>query len=652
MKYFELLSPGGDLESIKAAIVGGANAIYFGIERFNARNRATNIHIDDLGTIVSLIHQYECRAYLTLNILITEDEVSAFIATMNRIQNIPVDGIIVQDFGVANLLNNYYPHIQLHASTQMTTHNTGQLQFLKKLNFKRVNLCRELNLNEISDLTKEAHNLNIKTEVFIHGAYCISFSGQCYLSSFIKGRSGNRGRCSQLCRSQYKETSQQKNYPLNLKDNCAIDNIEELHAAKIDSLKIEGRIKKPHYVFSITKEWHHQIDEFYNNKHNSKKKDEFYKLFNRDFSNAFLNDNINKYLFIDNPRDHSAQYMTSNKNINITKAKKDVYNYRTGIIKELQHKIGNLSNVKHSSNSQIHKTISIPNKKIALRIIKKPSLLVFISDKSDIHKITKSNVDILYEIPNKIDYNYNDIISTFNDNPQTIPYFPSILIDKSFINACQLLKEIKPKKIITDNTGIAFEAYKQDIPWIAGPYMNILNSYSMECLKENFNCAGSFISNEISLKQIKRITPPSDFSLYYSIYHPIKLMTSKACLFFTTSGCHKKMMDKDCYKNCQKSSFISDMENHRYFIHKDKNNYSSLYNNLNYLNLSIKNDLKDFFNSFLIDLRDIDTETEIKTSKEFIVNHFIKLIGGDPNAAKDTLNHFGETTMSQYENGI
>ena len=179
----ELLAPGGDIDCIKAAIIAGANAIYCGLDKFNARNRAENITFDDLNGILRLAHSNNCEVFLTLNIIIVESEIPALIRLLNKLINTKIDGVIVQDLGMLYILSTYFKDLKIHASTQLTTHNEGQVKFLSKLGATRVNLSRELNLDEIKALTSTGHEHNVLTEVFVHGSNCLSFSGICYLSS-------------------------------------------------------------------------------------------------------------------------------------------------------------------------------------------------------------------------------------------------------------------------------------------------------------------------------------------------------------------------------------------------------------------------------------------------------------------------------------
>ena len=193
----ELLAPGGDIDAIKAAIIAGADAVYCGLDTFNARNRASNISFDELVGIIRLAHEYECQIFLTLNIIILEREFKTLAKLLSKLANTTLDGVIVQDLGMLYILNKHFPTLDIHASTQLTTHNIGQIPFLKKLGASRVNLSRELNLKEISAITAVSHQEDVLTEVFVHGSLCVAFSGLCYSTSASVGNSGNRGRCSQ-----------------------------------------------------------------------------------------------------------------------------------------------------------------------------------------------------------------------------------------------------------------------------------------------------------------------------------------------------------------------------------------------------------------------------------------------------------------------
>jgi len=745
-KKIELLAPGGDIDAIKAAIASGANAIYCGLNKFNARNRAANITLEDLNGILRLAHKNDCKVFITLNIIIAESEFPDLIRLLNKLVNTSIDGVIIQDLGLFYLLSNYFKRLKIHASTQLTTHNEGQLKFLSKLSAMRVNLSRELNINEIKHLSHIAHQNNLLTEVFVHGSYCISFSGICYMSSVHGGNSGNRGRCSQPCREQYITTPRGIDYPLNLKDNSAYLDLPELAHAGVDSLKIEGRIKKYPYVYTVVDTYRKQLNKLYSNEKLNSDRSILYKVFNRDFSDAFLQGNLHRDMFIDNPRNHSAIYLAKQKGTlsekNLEAAKKEVYEQSMDISAQVKKIIDQyhaekapleitvsgqngsplkvsvatpettfdlLSDsdllttnkqsldyerllkrlkaindteyfIKNMEIGDLQSDLYLPFKeltaiknKIVFRLndcrellpsVKLPalkkqdnkqtkaSLSVLISSEEDLKLCKQSTVAIYYQIPNALSYYLQNCIRIFKEKKQIIPWFPSILIGEDYQAAIAFLREIQPKIIVSDNSGIAYEANKMGINWIAGPHLNLINSYSLLCLKEMLNCNGAFLSNEINQHQISKIKKPKNFELYYSIYHPLVLMTSRQCLFHQVIGCEKNKMDEQCLPTCNNSTSIINKQDKSFFIEKTKGNYHHIYNGIYYLNTAIVTDIPNLFSGFFIDLRDIKTETTVEIDKVELISHFENYINGDADSAKQIHRNIHPSTNSQYIKGI
>ena len=261
MKKIELLSPVGDFECLKAAVQNGANCVYLGASSFNARARATNFDLETLKKAIQYAKLRNVSVNLTLNTLIKNEEFDSAVELAIKAYNFGVDAIIVQDLGLAKYLLTNYPEIPIHASTQMTIHNLAGVKQLENLGFSRVVLARELSIEEISYIRQ---NTSIELEVFVHGALCISYSGQCLMSSMIGGRSGNRGLCAQPCRLPYElcssESTLDKGYLLSPRDNCGIEYLPELIKMGIDSFKIEGRMKTPAYVATVTKIYRKYID--------------------------------------------------------------------------------------------------------------------------------------------------------------------------------------------------------------------------------------------------------------------------------------------------------------------------------------------------------------------------------------------------------
>lgn len=247
----EILSPVGNFSMLEAAVRSGADAVYLGLKDFSARRNAENFSKEELASAIEYCHIRGVRVYLTLNILIKEDELqNAFnLAKFAYISGI--DGIIIQDLGLAKILNENIPELELHASTQMSVHSPSALIPLKKLGFKQVVLAREMSKTQIASFCEKAKGLGIKVEVFVHGALCMSVSGQCLLSAFLGSRSGNRGLCAGPCRLPFKAEGG-TGYDLSLKDLSLVDYIEELKNMGVSSFKIEGRMKRDEYVAAAT----------------------------------------------------------------------------------------------------------------------------------------------------------------------------------------------------------------------------------------------------------------------------------------------------------------------------------------------------------------------------------------------------------------
>jgi putative protease len=296
--------------------------------------------------------------------------------------------------------------------------------------------------------------------------------------------------------------------------------------------------------------------------------------------------------------------------------------------------------------------VNVPRLKKQNKNINKPTLSVLISSQKDIDICNDTSADVYFQLPNSFKNENTGFIDLFLKNKKLIPWFPSVLIGEDYNAAVEFLQLLQAKLIVTNNTGIAFEAYKKGIPWIAGPHLNIANSYSVLCLKENFNCYGSFITNEISEEQIRAIKKPNDFKLYYSIYHPIILMTSRQCLFHQVSGCAKNKIDDSCIQQCERSSSITNLKKDTFIIEKTKGNFHSLYNATNLLNTDIVKDMPDLFSSFLIDLRDIKTETKIELNKSRIIELFINHLSGNSDSTQELKHIIYPSNNTQYKEGI
>jgi putative protease len=764
----ELLAPGGDVEAIKAAIIAGADAVYCGLDTFNARNRATNISFDQLCGIIRLAHQYQCQIFLTLNIVILEREFKSLAKLLSQLVNTTLDGVIVQDLGLVYLLKKHFPTLDVHASTQLTTHNIGQIPFLKKLGVSRVNLSREMNLREITTIAAVAHDQNVLTEVFVHGSLCVAFSGLCYSTSASVGNSGNRGRCSQACREEYETTATGNNFPLNIKDNSAFFDLPALIDAGVHSFKIEGRIKGANYVHTVVDSFRKQIDGFLATGELLEDGERLYKVFNRDLTNAFLTGDLNQSMFIENPRDNSKNHAIEQSNaisvVQIHEVEQQLSDDKSQINITVQEKTKHLSIEKrplsltfsgevnspltvkistqdflagqtteedktyiiHSTstlkisekscldkkaiekrfksfnNSLFNLTqlnidalplgLSIPfkelttlknkiasllnNNRAILPEIELPKLVhhhknlasapdktnpkaklsLLICDEADIHLTSITDADIYFKLPDAYKRGCTKYVGFFKENPQLIPWFPAVLIGKDFDAALTILEQVKPALIVTNNTGIANRAYELGIKWIAGPFLNTTNSYALLAMKESFDCAGAFISNEINLQQMKTIARPENFKMFYSIYHPILLMTSRQCFFQQSVGCDKPRIDNGCMLSCDKSTSITNLKGVSFAIDKQKAGYPSIYNDDQFLNMEIVSDLAQLYDGFMIDLTNIGAGDKKSPDKIVLIKQFEQLLNGELAHQLDiqtTLNKLvPESTHVQYHNGL
>ncbi|MBQ7173409.1 MAG: U32 family peptidase [Clostridia bacterium] len=253
----ELLCPAGTPLALDAAIEGGADAVYFGASQFNARMHAENFGGDALRSAVLRAHAYGVKTYLTLNTLVTDRELPAFLDSAREAARAGVDGLIVADMGGAAAIHRILPSLELHASTQLSGHNSEAAKLLASLGYTRMVAARESSLENIRAMVEMG---GIEIELFVHGALCVCHSGQCLFSSLVGGRSGNRGECAQPCRLPY-STPRGEGYPLSLKDLSLCDHIPEILDLGVASLKIEGRMKSPEYVRDTTRLWRKLLDE-------------------------------------------------------------------------------------------------------------------------------------------------------------------------------------------------------------------------------------------------------------------------------------------------------------------------------------------------------------------------------------------------------
>jgi putative protease len=304
----ELLSPAGNPESLKAAVENGADAVYLGSKEFSARGHADNFNTDQLLEAIDFAHQRDVLAYITVNTLVKEQEIEDAVEYLEQLCNHGADAVIVQDPGILNILNKHLPRLPIHVSTQMSIHNSAGTKLLGSMGVKRAVLARELDIEEITTIRSAT---DIQLEVFVHGAMCICYSGRCLMSSFIGGRSGNRGYCAQPCRKEYSlegnrmSSTMSSKYLLSPRDLNLSSRLPDLINAGVDSIKIEGRMKRPEYVAVVTRTYRDILDRLSTDPTAGATPDEMQRLeviFNRGFTEGYLNrDPGRKLMSMDTP---------------------------------------------------------------------------------------------------------------------------------------------------------------------------------------------------------------------------------------------------------------------------------------------------------------------------------------------------------------
>ena len=295
MKEIEVLSPVGDIDGFYASIRSGCDAVYMGLPKFNARMRAENITLENLPNLVRFAHLKGVKVYITMNTLLSDKELNEAVELAGKCLDLGVDAFIVQDLGLILTLKKVYPHIVLHGSTQLGVHNVAGAKVAKELGLTRIVLSREC---RIADIIEIKQNVDIEIEVFVQGANCICFSGNCYLSSIKCGASGNRGECKQLCRLPYILNNGEcslKGYTLSPRDNCMLPYLKDLIDAGVMSLKIEGRLRQIGYISVATSVYRRAVDSILGGKplDVNSLENELYSVFARGKYTAGYNDGNN-----------------------------------------------------------------------------------------------------------------------------------------------------------------------------------------------------------------------------------------------------------------------------------------------------------------------------------------------------------------------
>lgn len=311
----KLLAPAGDMDSLKMAIFNGADEVYLGVKNFNARN-IEGFNLESLKEAVEFVHLYNARIFLAVNILFTDEEMQSAVDLVVDAYNLGVDAFIVQDIGLINILHTLYPEVELHASTQMGIHNLEGVRVVESLGVKRVVLARETPLEEIKRIKS---NSKVEIEYFCQGALCVSFSGNCYMSSYLCDASGNRGKCKQLCRLPYdflhNGEVKKSGYLLSCKDINMLAKLQELESVGVDSLKIEGRARRPYYVAIATRVYRKALD-------GEKTKNDLPLAFNRGYTAGYFDGNSG---IISNLQNHIGVEIGCVQKVNLGKKFNEVF---------------------------------------------------------------------------------------------------------------------------------------------------------------------------------------------------------------------------------------------------------------------------------------------------------------------------------------
>lgn len=476
----ELLSPVGDFECLKAAVQNGADAVYFGAGSFSARAFATNFDDSALEKAITYAKLRGVKTNLTLNTLIKNDEMQNAIELAKKAYEFGIDSIIVQDLGLARYLIKNFPGLAVHGSTQMSVHNLEGVLALQKMGFSRVVLSRELYLQEIEYICQ---NSDIEIEVFVHGALCISYSGQCLFSSMVGGRSGNRGKCAQPCRLPYEllkdlETID-KGYLLSPRDLCGLEYLPQLVKAGVSCLKIEGRMKTPEYVATVTRIYRKYLDLALKGESfeidNIDKKD-LLQVFNRGgFSSGHLVGDSNKNLVYKNKSNNMGIFLGSISNFN---ANKGHISFTTADTVSVGDKIS-IENKNHETSIYTISELMINDKNIPQAFeeqkIKIGRMKGKISVGDKIYKVsdkllTSTSLDTLNQELRKIDLNCKMVVKKdlpisieISDNSSHTVNIVSDLLPVDAINAPITKERLISQISKTTNTPFQFKNIEIDL---------------------------------------------------------------------------------------------------------------------------------------------------------------------------------------------
>lgn len=547
MKRPEILSPAGDMQCLKAAILAGCDAIYLGGISFGARAFSANFTNEQIKEAVEYAHGYGVKIYVTINTLIYEREVQRFLEYVEFLYMNNVDAVIVQDIGMMDLIRQTFPDFDVHASTQMHIHNIEGVKLVEKLGLTRAVLARETSIDTIREIKK---NTNIELEIFVHGALCISYSGQCLMSSLIGNRSGNRGTCAGTCRQKYNILDSNKKrvnnlmYNLSTKDLNTLEHINELIEIGVDSLKIEGRMKSPSYVYLVTRLYREAVDSYIKTGKvviDYERLSKLMKTFNRMYTKGFLFNTSNKDIInpfrpnhmgieigevIKKEKSKVTIKLTDSLNINdgirfineedtgliVTRIEKNRKNVESAVKNDIvtiytdrETKVGSkvVKTTDYLVNKEIEELLNSTTRKVEISgsIVIKENKKMVLSVSDGINKVTEeSDITIDKAINNPTDE--NEIIKQLNKTGTTIFEFNNIDVelDNNVFVPIKAINELRRKALdeLLNKRRIIKRIYKKE------KYTRKVENYNPEKIKSVYiNSAEQY--EQIKDKDYKRI---------------------------------------------------------------------------------------------------------------------------------------------------
>ena len=688
----ELLAPAGSIESFYAAVNSGADSVYLGGKFFNARHNSRNFDNEEMKHIVKYAHNKGVKVYVTMNTVLKDNEITDALNYAIFLYENDVDAVIVQDLGLLYLINKYIPDFPVNISTQAAVYNEFGVKFFEELNVKKIIMARELSIQELKKVVK---NTDTDLEVFIHGALCTCYSGQCYMSSFLGGRSGNRGKCAQPCRLSYSFFDKEQNREiedyntiplLSLKDFIAGETIYELIEAGIKTFKIEGRMKGPAYTSSVVEYYKQIIDNYYsgNNIDSTYLKDKAMATFSRGYTNGYLKPSKDDEMY--------AKLSSGVKGENIEEIEEDVKDKAQEYSKHRRNKINfsielkigeqavlklsdgkNTIEVKSTEVCETSIKNNVTNEIIYEQLSKLGNTIYELNElkvekdegvfirKSTLNQLRRDATEILYEKCSKIydrkeikPLTYNDIF-TYNNEKNTSPklsllinsieelkYADNIKVKRLYVPYYLHMEEVKnvsieekylwiPNivsaanyKVLKENLKLyedifdgvcvnnvgSFYFFKKNssLKLHCGPFLNIINTFSAELLKEK-GARNFTFSVETNIRDMESMMKHTSLSSEIVAHEYVQLMVMKNCPMSILKNCKNL---QDCEKCSYKNKYqLKDRKDVLFNIER-QNKLTHIYNSVP---LTLIGKVYDFVKTniehFLIDTKYLDDVEEI-----------------------------------------